>query len=452
MSIHDKIRTLKQKIFHEPSKITEFWNQVYEKGVDPKTGKELGWRWNAIKRRLVDQDLVDHFTRDYRDFGNTLQGTCLGFRPAMGKDLIVKRMVVDLDNLENLTLFQKTVLPVWDKLGFDWIVEWGRPDGKGNYHGAHYSLMTEAPFTMTKAFLRQLFGEAGQPIFPHDADYLGNPFAFDEVSGGNKHINNLRFIHGFHIKRMFRGPVEYHGDLLEESEPIIDAFIKAKPVTLDFMKGYIKEDFFPTAEEEKKKKSFDVKWTPDEWKYNPLGLDMPKDSINLVPSRLRPVFRNCQAANWLLNDVYKGKETNLQEGMIQEKGQQHHDGGLAFAGIFRYHDVKYDSKEGKEAWKAIKEDNRGRSDKDHYNWHGADKEAHYYMWNCKTYDEYFDKCQGCPFAGQIDSPRVFTYSSTTPISKKLLSTDIRLVTLKQIRENTFPKITKKLRDLVQELD
>lgn len=436
-------------MFYNFHSVNYFWIQKYERGTNK-------WKYVDVERRLMDGDLIEHFFKDYFDYGNELKGTCLGFRPSFTDKNIVKRVVIDVDSPEVMKKMRTLVLPQWESMGIEWLEEPGRPKD-GVLTGAHFSFLTEASQDITKPFLRQLFAEIGEPLLKEDLEFLKKTTVdFDEVYGCNKLKENCRFISGCNLKyglradgkysssdivnRGFRSKLIYKGEELPDIVSVIEACIDMKPVTEDFMTKYIKEDYFPKSED--KKKVFEVLWHGEEFKYHPLNLPVPTTHI---PAKLRPIVKNCPAISKILNDAYSDK-------LIQDRGYEHHKGGFALAGLFRWHDTNYESNEGKECYKNILEECRDRPEGDHNWWIGPDKEPKFYIYKCKTYDENFNACKGCPFKGRIESPRAFSYAGSSPISKQPIETTEKLVTIKQIRDRTFPKFKSRVESLVQDPD
>lgn len=413
-------------------KLDDFAFQTLTKwGLDRKNW-QFGYDWK--QRSIINQDFEKHFYSDYTDIGNKLIGG-LAFRSVFGANKnIVKKIVVDADTVDQKEFVFKQLVPKADRLGIEWIVEHGgNPIDHPLFETdrCHWVILTETDVETTTAFMRQFMAELGEAIMKKDEAFVGNPLRFDEVKGTGNQINQaVRFDYGFHLKRMRRFPLLFQGEVLDDPISVMKAFIEMKPVTEVFMKKYIKDDYFP-VEDQVFKKIYEG-WTPTKLEYNSLRLNIKKE--DLMPKKLRLPYRECQALNSLHNDCYDNAEIELQ-------GQQHHDAGLAIAGTARSHDIYFNTNDGKEwFWEDLVENTRLRDAKSHAWWHGTNKEAPIYFWTCDKYNEYFARCKGCKYQGQIRSPREFMFSS--PISSTSISTDKKLVTISQIRNVTFPNFKK----------
>lgn len=411
----------KAKLFHV-KKIDDFAFQT----MDQWGSKGFAYDWKT--RALTKDDVERHFYHDKTNNGNKWLGSCLGFRTYYGAEKIVKRVCIDIDTIEVKEHFYKEVLPEFDKLGIDYIIEHGGDPVSHPlfpYDRCHWSFLTEAPFELTTAFMRQFFGYMKEPILAKDEKLFGKKRRYDEVYGANKAKEALRFPHGYHLKRSNRYDLQYQGEMISGAVDVMSAFIGMKPVLKEFMEEYIKEEIFPAKEEENQK--IYQGYEPSEFIYNNLNLPLP---VSDLPSKVRPVFRNCQALNSLLTDAYEEKT-------LDKRGFDIHEQGFALAGVARSHDILFSIKNGKEWFhdKLLKE-TRLRDAGSHHWWHGQDLNYEVYTWKCETYEDRFGACDGCAYKGVIRSPRQFLTGS--PISRTPTRTDNRLVTLDQVRGKTFP--------------
>lgn len=328
------------------------------------------------------------------------------------------------------------IIPKADDIGIEHILE----HGGDNYERGHWSFLCDTNVEVTKAFMRQFFGELGEPIFKgSDEKFFGKEVQFDEVYGANKIKENLRFWYAFHIKRMKRYHLTLHngedvGEVIDgKPDPVsvIKAINGLQIVTEDFMKSYIKDDMFPASVLVP-----EVKWKPEKIMYEDLNLPL---ATPVLPYKMQPAFKNCQALKGLLDKVY------LDKG-IEKAGKKYHDIGLCLAGTFRFYGLAYNAyDEAKACWEYIKNETRFRSDKDHFWWYGPDKDQpDIYFWSCKKLDEYFGACDGCPFRGMINSPKDFIRGKS--MEKEVLPTDKYLVTLDKLRNEVFPEFRQRVKN------
>lgn len=413
---------LRKKLFH--GAVERFGVQKYFKGT-----KKFQFDWN--NRSPIAQDFIDHFYKNGMDKGHYIEGA-LGFIP-LQKDNIIKKVTIDADDLGLKQFCISHIIPKCKDMDIDWFLEHG---GETNDR-CHLTILVDGlPLDLVKQFFRQFFAELGEPILGRrDELFLKKDTRFDEVYGVNK-VNQLcRFHYGFNAKpdRNKRYPCEYKGEDIDDVLTVVNALLDMQPITEEFMKSYIKEDFFPPEPEKP-----DLAYKSYQIKYTPLNLEIP---IDYLPPELKPVYGNCQALHGMLVEA-------LKEDLIQEAGQQHHDAGLALAGTFRYVNLQFNTERGKEAWEKLKSQCRFRSDRPHNWWYGPDKHPATYLWTCAKYDEWYGRCDGCPFAGKINSPRDLIRGVV--IQRKMLDNEYRLVDIKQIREVTFPEIKSHIKNLVDE--
>lgn len=414
---------LRKKLFH--GKIERFGIQKYWYDT-----KEFKFDW--IYRAPIPQDFIDHFFKNGIDMGRYKQG-CLGFVP-LQQDDIITQVVIDCDDAELKQFAIKQIIPKYNELKIDWFLEHG---GKDNDRCHLRTLIDKVNKDTVKAFYRQFFAELGEPILGRDDEiFLNKKIRFDEVYGVNKLKQLIRFPYGFNAKpdRNKRYPCEYNGEDIDDVISVMEALLKMQPITEDYMKSLTKPDYFP----EKTTVSTEG-YVPRNITYEPINLPLP---IDYIPKQIQPVFQNCQALHGMLTEA-------VEEKLIEDPGQIHHDAGLAIAGTFRYVNVRYNTEEGRKAWDRLKSEYRLRSDKAHNWWHGEDKEPWYYIWTCEKYDEWYGRCSGCPFAGKIRSPRDFIYGKK--LSVTTFPSDMRLVTLQYIREVTFPEFNNMIIEEVKKL-
>jgi hypothetical protein len=410
-----QLKEFKKRLFNGTPK--RFAYQKWGKGT-----KHFQYDWK--ERPLQDQDLVDHFYKKWIDKGAYYEGA-LGF-PANQKG-IIKRICFDLDDGSLKQFFYDQIAPKLDGLDIDYILEHGGDD----YERGHVSILTHADKEVSQAFLRQFMGELGEPILKGaDERFFGKDVWFDEIYGGNKFDENLRFIYAYHIKRMKRYHLtkrngedvgDHEDELYPDVVPVIKAFNEMKILDEEFMKGYIKDDFFPASVVVPK-----INYRPEEFVYESLDLPLPTD---ILPGALKKCYQSCPALAGLLDKVYN------QDG-IQKAGLTYHNIGLAVAGTFRFYTLAFDDPKGKEIWEEIKEKTRFRSDRSHHWWYGPDKSPYTYMWTCDKYDKYFGMCEGCPWRGMINSPRELIAGKK--LKKEINNTDKRLATIDEVRTKTFP--------------
>lgn len=105
---------------------------------------------------------------------------------------------------------------------------------------------------------------------------------------------------------------------------------------------------------------------------------------------------------------------------------------------------------GKEFFSWLVNEFRSRDDDKHQwmrNWEVAERDGpDRVFYSCKAFDEQFGGCEGCPWRGEIKSPKQFIFGKT--ISRSL-SKRLVLKTPEEIRSTTFPEFKKKIDDALR---
>lgn len=410
-----------------------FRGQVSKFGVQKYWIGRGQFQFDWLNRNPSNQDFQDHFFRDGINHGNYIEGA-LGFVPLQSDGSITK-VTIDCDEQETRDFCLTEVSDKCDQLGIDYFMEHGGNVKK--FDRLHMTILTDGKEELVKKFFRQFFGELGEPILgKNDEMFFKKEVKFDEIYGVNQ-VNRLcRFIYGFNAKpdRNKRYPCEYKGDDLDDVISVMKAILDMKPLSEDFMKGYLKDDFFPVTVVKP-----EIAYKSKKFRYQNLNLPI---EIDYLPEQIKPLYSNCQALNSLMTEA-------LSEGLITDRGQKHHDAGFALAGTFRYADIKFNDVDGKSLWDRFKKDcDRTRSDKGHNWWHGKDKEAYVYVWSCQKYDQYYGRCDGCPFKGRINSPRDLLRG--IELKRVIKPTTNQLVSITKVRTETFPEIKDYIKRLIKQ--
>lgn len=156
------------------------------------------------------------------------------------------------------------------------------------------------------------------------------------------------------------------------------------------------------------------------------------------------MFKNCQAARDVLAGI-------VEEDDIDTLIRPTHNSGMAISSMCAYNDVRQSIKQGtditdgKDFFSWIVNTYRSRDDNSHqwmHNWKVAEKEGpDRVFYSCKAFDEQFGACQGCPWRGEIRSPKQFIFGKT--ISRSL-TRRMELKTPEKIRSTTFPTFKKEI--------
>lgn len=404
-----------KKFFHSTPNLSiqKFWKIN-------RPGKKQ-FAYNPISDKLDQILLTNHFYLTPIDRGGYLEGS-LAVVPLYPGN-VLKFVCIDIDKPELKEKALTQLLPVIESYGFNTILEHGGElDAYGNYTRAHIWIPLEASPQTCKKIFTQIFSQAGCDLVEE----------FDEVNGVNKVNNLIRLPLGPHMSRggtVF--PIEIDGKLSYDPVDFLKAFINADQITED----RILEMILPEFDVEEKKIDRPTFKVSETFRYKKLNLPEP---IEDVPFLLEPVVSNCQAINQILSEV-------KNKGLIKKRGEIYHTAGLWIQRLAIFNDIKSSAKlkkkitSGESWWNYIQSKYRNR-DSDSHNWDSNRKEMEQFpekfFPSCKSWEEKFNKCNGCPFKGSISSPRVFITGE--PVRKTLIG-KVNLLIPTEVQATTFKK-------------
>lgn len=392
--------------------------------------------YHEMKRPLLQSDWVSHFYTSPRDIGNrytvgslSLHGIC--------DDGLVRWVSIDIDNYDQMNAWKSKLKPKLDSLDIEYFIEWGGDeDHNGEFNRCHVIIFYDnVELAAATDHINQIFYEIGEPLtadvlkhFPNKKEVL-----FDEVFPINKPKNKIRPIFGFNLKpgRNRRYPCEYNGRLIEDPIEAIKTVIDIKTLTLFDLECYKNNDIIAKLND--KVKVFKPIHSSHKRTYYTklINLGLPFEE---VPDKLRPVVRNCQAINTLLERV--------KDGLINKAGSTYHDAQLMLRGMTKYIDAQYKIDKGEEFYNFLRDNYRFRPDTEHnLETNDHDDEPIRYFSSCAKWNEYFGLCEGCPFLNKVGNPVRFIKAESIKSQKiKRLS----FSTIDQIRKEEFPRLRKKL--------
>lgn len=341
------------------------------------------------------------------------------------EDTIIKNVVVDLDKIELVNKAKSHLLPKLLEYGFDPRLEHsGGVDGE--YTRGHLWIPVFGKAGTVQQVFKQLF---------HEADCKIGPEEFDEVFGVRQLSNAIRIFGGAHAKKglFTRYPVEINDEFVTDPVALIEDYLTLHQPDEEELLKKIKADF-------KIDEPVKVRGIKKTFYYEPQNLDLPIE----VPNLVKPCFTECKAINSILKDT-------VSKQMIYAPGDQHHYANLWLGRLAKYNDVKLTRKfrtkiSGGERWfDKVQEEYRIRDGQDHFlkaSWPKMDDNPERYFPSCKVWDEKFQRCEGCPVRGMIQSPKWFIHG--IPLTKtkvgevKLITPDeCRKTTLKEFKEYTY---------------
>lgn len=387
-------------------------------------------------RQVTVEDFMKHFYYGGKETTNEIMGS-LAFRPSVNGWL--KHICFDIDRKHQKEEFLKLVPPVLQRYGFGGILE----HGGEKLDRCKYWIPMFCKIETARHFIFQVGEELGLNFYdPAQKDNY-----YDEIFGVNKVDFVCRTPLGFHITRKDVFPIEIDGELTTNPEHFIKAWLTSPQPTEDEIQAMLVPLKLFKARPEVKEVSTQAKST---FYYVPRRLPLPADiDSEIIPPMLKPVYTNCQAANKVLKMI-------VDDDFIEDRGELHHSAGLWTFGMAIFSDIKrsnYTRKHvvnGEKFAKYLADKHRHRSYKDH-NWTSsrakAEENPDRLFASCAKWDEKFNLCEGCPWRGQIRSPKSFIYGKK--IERKVVG-NVKLVTHADVREKTFPLIKQRVEQLMRD--
>lgn len=396
------------------------------------------------KRPLLQSDWVGHFFTSPRKVNNKYT---LGSLSLSGLDdtKTIKWISIDIDDAEQMKVWNEKLKPKFDSLGYEYFQEWGGNEVGGSFDRCHVLLFYDnLPIEDVTNHLRQIFYEIGEPVFAdercHFPDYQRKTgILFNEIFPINKPDNKIRPPLGPHIKPGRGGrryPCQFKDQITTDPIDVMYMIINIKPVTLEDIKSIQDPDLIARLST---KVSLGKKLEKENFKrkffYKPINLGLPFDNI---PAKLQAPVRNCQAIHDLLE--------NVKTGLIDERGDTYHYAQLMLRGITKYHDAQYHSTDGEKFYDFLRTEYRFRPDEDHHLDRLDHDEPIRYFSSCEKWSAKFGMCEGCPFAGKIGNPVRFINGKKL---ERVKVGRVKLTNLDDVRNIEFPKLRKDLIEGIQ---
>lgn len=365
-----------------------------------------------------DADWAHHFiTGPYHDDNKNEYVGSIAFIGCSAEKKI-KWICFDLDDAELVARATEKVIPYLNNLNVEWIMEFS---GDNNDRIHLWIMCDNVDVKVAEDWIRQVLAET-DTTFPEIYPLR------------KKKANVIRTPFGPHIRRQdTRYPVENSkGERGEGWEDGIPIFTKAKRLTNQWLLANTKAEYMSEKE---------YKYKPSgPYFYEPRKLEtaLPLEEI---PQGMRKLFRNCQAAQWLLKETVNTKRGQL---FLDDSNGTGHDAMLTWTNICIYHDAinsRRGEKGGRKFLNDILSKYRSKPVDSHnldYHYREALDQPHKYFPSCESWDQTFaEKCNGCPFRGSIGSPRKFVSSKMAlPITRTVVQ-DFKLKTIEEIRATTL---------------
>jgi hypothetical protein len=340
---------------------------------DQETG-QVDYHWYKTGT-VTDQLLFQHFSQKPVRASKQYEVASLAIP---GDWEVVKWVCIDFDTETQILAGNNILLPHLKKDGIEGLVGTSR---EGRFH---YWFLCNLTLETAERYLLQVFNECRLNYREYEVYPLFT-----------RRKAPIRMEGGYHFKAGKASPVVVNGQEGSTPEFVLEAFNSLPIYNEHEIKPKIKESKVSFTPEKTKKV---VDRTP--FKYIPLNLPCKVEGL---PPYADSVVSNCQAYNTLLNAV-------VEEGMIDKQGIDHHNAGLAIAGLFRYNDYRLKHDEGEKVFNELKEKFRSRDDWSHH-WNTRNTNPTKVAWRCETLENYFGLCHGCPWKKRdnFDNPKQLYY-------------------------------------------
>lgn len=367
-------------------------------------------RFPEQKRRLAIEDLVEHFAQKPKRTKKKTLGT-------LGVWSTVERMsrflCIDCDTVAATQQARDLLMPAFADYGCEPIYE---HSGNGRCHV--FVLVELIAAERLHKFVLLVFHKKGL-----------NPSDFELY--GCSRTGNIRLPGGYHLRFQTVFPIEFRGECSSDPAFIMQSFLKSKRLSKEVIESVLHSSLETRSPE------------PTTTQHSQLRFCDKRLPVTLeAPQPIRKVLRNCQAYNRIITQGYLNDDTG--------KG---HNAGLAIGGLAQFHDsraMKQDHSDLSEgvAWATkVFASQRDRKWEQH-NW--LQKSGPKVIPTCKTMEDWFGLCNGCSFRGRLDCYGPIQIYYGKPVQRNWVPfSEVRLRTAKEVREDTFPKVGKRIDSLLE---
>ena len=402
---------------------------------DPTPERRDGFMYFENKRPPLDSDWLSHFYLSPRRVRNYILGSLS--LSGIGENGLVKVVSIDIDNEEQMYVWNTKLRQSLDALGYDYFIEFGGDEtGPEEFDRCHVLLFYDSlPLEDVSNHIRQVFYEINEPVFPNESHIFNRKeILFDEVFPINKPKNKVRPPGGPHLKRGNRRyPCKFKDDLFTDPVEILRAISKIKVITAEDLAKYKNSEIIEKLLSCKPKfnRANEKGITKRPFYSKLLNLELPFENI---PEKLKPVVRNCPCINNLLESV--------KSGLIDHAGHTYHVAQLFLRGITKYVDSMYNTSEGADFYNFLRDNYRFRPDESHQLERKDREDSPFrYFASCEKWNDAFNMCDGCPFLNRIGNPCRFVKAQGIKVVK---TGRVKLTTMDTVRNDDFPKLKQDL--------
>lgn len=338
---------------------------------------------------ITDQLLLKHFSQEVE----VSREYAYGSLAIVGKWDVVKWICIDVDHPWQIAVANEFLKPALDSYGITYMIE---PSREGRHH---IWFMTNITPELAEKFMFQLFTECKQKVKEWEIYPLFK-----------RRGSIFRMPGGYHFKAERANGVIWNGQ--ESNDPcfIMQAFLELPIYHEHDIQSRIKIIGAESTVELPKRERVAYK----KFRYIPRNLPIPVEGM---PEYMNCMTSNCQAIRKLVYDA-------VNNDFIQDPGIEHHNTLLVFAGLAKFVNYVHKDKSGSVWFEKMLEYYRDRDVASHGLDYTSDKDPHKGMWKCKTLNDYFGYCEGCPFWNRdgFDNPKQLYFGTKV---KKVKVDDIQ---------------------------
>lgn len=305
----------------------------------------------------------------------------------------VKCIGIDADSEYFVNLFHEHLLPQLEAADIEFIEEFSGTER------AHYLIAVDnLEIKYTNALIEQ---------WRLNTDISKSDW-FNEIYPFGPRENALfRLPFGYHIRSGGVNFGQYNDFEITNIEEGLEALLNVKPIKeeklLSLLKAKPKEKQIYEAPEVVLLKSTEL-------------LKVPEGT----PEYIANIGGKCQAINRILENI-KDNDFNIE-----------HIVGVGFSAMAEYSDKLNNSTEG---WDWINEIITSHHEEEgHWTYYWGRKDSRAGTPSCAKWEEYLDCCHGCPYKGEITTPRQLY--NAKPLETKKIG-DIRVMSLEDMRDEVF---------------
>lgn len=326
---------------------------------------------------ITDNLLLKHFSQKVETAKDYYYGTLA----VIGEWPVVKWICIDVDDPWQVEVAQNKILPQLEAYGITYLIEPSRDDRK------HIWFMTNISQDLAEKFMTQFMIDCEQSDFKKRWEIyplFRRRKSIFRIPGGHHFKANSDAEEGIYPPKAGKANgVIWNGERSNDPCFIMQAFLDLPVYSEHEIQSKIKlispEVLLPKREQKKT--------IYQRFRYIPRDMPKPMDDL---PPYLECMAENCQAIRKLLHD-------SVENDYIETPGIEHHNTLLVFSGLARFVNYVHKNQSGSNWFEKMLTLYRNRGVESHGLDADTDKAPWTGAWRCKTLDDYFGYCNGCPY-------------------------------------------------------